>query len=266
VSVELTTLSTVQRDEFAQNGYIVLPGVVDDLHVDTALHVINHWLFMGFDSTQRFTYYAKSYAPEHESDPEILGLLTDTGGFDRAVELVGRPLGLPTRGQIALRFPVPLGRPAYYEGAHVDGTPTSMNGVPHDGRIHGHTLLAGVLLSDVPAPDQGNFTVWPGSHLTMARWFAEHGTKIPDPEAFFRATEATAAATSEPVAVVGRAGDLILAHHLLAHANGGHTGPRIRYAVFFRLSTDVRAQLGDAVLTDPWAEWDAMQPFVRGGS
>jgi hypothetical protein len=92
----------------------------------------------------------------------------------------------------------------------------------------------------------------------MAQWFTEHSPLIPDPEAFFRATEAVATATSEPYPVTGRAGDLVLSHHLTAHANGGHSGPDIRYATFFRLTSDARYDLGDAVYTDPWAEWPAM--------
>ena len=255
----VTRLSPEERAEFVRNGYVVVPGVVDRERIDTALQMINHWMFLGFDSAERFTYYAQSYAPELRSDPAILGLLTQSGGFALASDLVGRPLRDPDVGQIALRFPVPVGRQPFYEGAHVDGTPTALNAVPHDGRLHGFTVLAGIFLSDVLGPDEGNFTVWPGTHRAMAAWFRDHGTEIPDPEAFFRATEAVAAATTEPVGVTGRAGDLLLSHHLLAHANGGHRGPNIRYAVFYRLTSDARDALGDRVLTDPWAEWDAMR-------
>jgi hypothetical protein len=255
----VTELSDAQRAGFARDGYVVIPGIADRAHIDTALQLLNSWLFGGFDSTQRITYYAQTFAPELAADPRILGLLTETGALALAAQLVGRPIVMPDRAQIALRFPVPPGRPPFVAGAHVDGVPTEFNGVPSDGHIHGFTVLAGILLSDLSGPDQGNVTVWPRTHLAMADWFAEHGTEVTDPGAFDRATEEVAAATSEPVALTGRAGDLLLAHHLLAHANGAHTGPNVRYEVFYRLSTDVRDDLGDAVLTDPWAEWAAFR-------
>jgi hypothetical protein len=252
-------ISAEQRSDFARDGFLVVPGVVDRARVDAALQLINHWIFCEFDHEKRVQYYAQSFATDRQDDPRILGLLHDTPALSLATDLVGRRLAGPDKGQVALRFPVPPDAPPFYVGAHVDGVPTGINGVPEDGAIHGFTINACVLLSDLTGPDQGNFTVWPGTHLTMARWFTEHGARIPDPEVFFRATEDVANATSAPYPVTGRAGDLILAHHLTAHANGGHAGPNIRYAVFFRLTSDVRYDLGDAVYTDPWAEWDAMR-------
>ena len=252
-----------QREALARDGYVVVSGLVDAERVDDALRLVNSWFMTGFDAAERLTYYAQTFAPEHTSNDVITGLATQTAVLEFASELVGRPIEPPTAGQIALRFPMPPEMLTWYEGPHVDGVPTDLNGVPNDGVIHGFTLLAGVMLSDTPEPDQGNFTVWPGSHLAMARWFDEHDTRIPDPQAFFGAVEGVARATSESLPVPVRAGDVVFAHHLLAHANGGHAGPRIRYATFFRLSSDVRWQLGDAVLTDPWAEWDAMRDWLE---
>ena len=252
-------LTERQRADFARDGFVVIPGVVDRERIDTALQLVNNWIFCEFDHEQRVHYYAQSFAEEWRDDPRILGLLDETPVLDLATQLVGRALIGPDRAQIALRFPVPPGAPPFYDGPHIDGIPTGINGVAEDGEIHGFTVIACVLLSDVPGPDQGNFTVWPRSHLAMARWFRRHSPRIPDPGAFFLAIRKVAKKTSEPYAVTGRAGDVILSHHLTAHANGGHAGPNIRYAVFFRLTSDVRDALGDAVYTDPWAEWDAMR-------
>ena len=189
-------ITTEQRADFARDGFVVIPGVVERERVDAALQLINHWIFCEFDHEKRVQYYAQSFATDRQDDPRILGLLNDTPALALATELVGRRLAGPDKGQVALRFPVPPGAPPFYAGAHVDGVPTGINGVPEDGAIHGFTINACVLLSDLTGPDQGNFTVWPGTHLTMARWFTEHGARIPDPEAFFRATEEVANATS----------------------------------------------------------------------
>src|SRR5262249_29219395 len=147
------------RADFARDGFVVIPGVVDDGRVAAALQLINNWIFCEFDHEKRVQYYAQSYAPEHQGDPRILGLLNDTPALDLAMQLVGRRLAGPDRAQIALRFPVPPGAPPYYAGAHVDGVPTGINAVPDDGEIHGFTVNACVMLSDLTGPDQGNFTV-----------------------------------------------------------------------------------------------------------
>ncbi len=250
---------------FARDGYVVIPNVVDADRVEGALRIANHWLDTGFDSTQRDSYHSKSFAPEHTGDPEMLGLLTDTPAFGLAEHLVGQSLAPPTNSQITMRFPAEPGRPPEPFGAHLDGLPTPLNGVPFDGRVHGFTALAAVLLSDCPAGEHGNFTVWPGTHLEMARWFRADGTRVPDVDAFVTAVRDLADATSEPVSVVGRAGDLVLAHYLLLHGTGIHTGPHVRYVVFFRLKTPHYLDLGDAPLTDPWLEWPAFPPGDRPG-
>jgi Phytanoyl-CoA dioxygenase (PhyH) len=255
-------LTDDQRETFAREGFVVIPDVVDRAHIDAALHLINYWLDDRYDSAKRWTYFAQSYAPEFQKDPAIMGLFGESGVAELAAELVGRPILAPEQGQIALRYPIAPGGAPLVLGPHVDGVATKLNRVPDDGKIHGFTLLAGVMLSDVPAAGNGNFTLWPGSHLSLARWFAEHGTSIPDPDAFFRATEDVCDATAEPVALTGNAGDLVLSHHLVGHAHGPHVGPNVRYMVFFRLSSDARDELGDAVYSDPWAEWDAMRAYA----
>ena len=255
-------LNAEQRKTFARDGYVVVPSVVNRTQVDAALQAINHWLDAGYDSTERPAYHARTFAPGLVADPLIMGLLLDSPAFDLAGALVGRPLGRPTDAQIALRFPVAPGTQPKGPWPHIDGVPSPHNGVPSDGRLHGFTLLAGVLLSDLPDPGHGNFTVWPSSHVAMARWLrqrASHPGRVDDPDDFFRESAAVAYDAAEPVAVTGRAGDLVLAHYLLMHSVGSHQGPGIRYAVFFRLYAEGRDQLGYDVFTDPWAEWDAMR-------
>jgi hypothetical protein len=92
----------------------------------------------------------------------------------------------------------------------------------------------------------------------MAEWFAQHGTHVESGDDVSAVAARLASETSEPVAICGRAGDLVLAHYLLLHCVGPHTGPGIRYMTFYRLYTEGRDALGDSVYTDPWAEWDAM--------
>lgn len=258
-------LSAEQRNAFARDGYLVVPSVVTRAKVGAALQAINHWLDTGYDSAQRPIYHARTFAPCLVADPLIMGLLLDSPAFDLAAALVGRPLERPAEAQIALRFPVAPGTQSNGPEPHIDGVPSPHNGVPSDGELHGFTVLAGVLLSDLPEPGHGNFTVWPGSHMAVARWFSQRASqgrrpaRVDNPDEFFRETAAVAYSAAQPVAVTGCAGDLILAHYLLMHGVGNHQGPGIRYAAFFRVYAEGRHQLGDDLFTDPWTEWDAMR-------
>jgi hypothetical protein len=257
-------LGAEQRAAFARDGYLVVPRIAGRSAVDAALQIANHWLDAGFDSSQRDHYHSRSFAPEHAGAPEIVALLNGTDAFGIAEALVGQELIVPTSGQITLRFPVALGDEPDALGPHLDGIPTPLNGVPPDGTIHGFTLLAAVFLSDCPAGDHGNFTVWPGTHLETARWLRSRGTRVDDPDAFFAGIRDLAAATSQPRPLAVRAGDLVLAHYLLLHSSGRHRGPNIRYAVFYRLQSARRAEPADASLTDPWLEWPAFRPAPGG--
>lgn len=247
-----------QREQFRRDGYLVVPGAVPTPMVERALQAINHWVATGHDFHDRTEYDAQTSARPLTRAAVVTDLWDTSGARTVAAELVGGPVPLTEGAQIALRFPVEPGAdpgPAY---PHVDGIPTSTNSVPTDGRIYSFSFLAGVLLSDLPAPGHGNFTVWPGSHLAMAEWFAHHGTRVDDAEALYAAHHAVAA-DFEPVAVTGRAGDLVLAHYLLLHGVGPHAGPRIRYTVFFRVALSDDPAARDAALVDPWREWPALR-------
>jgi hypothetical protein len=256
------TFDVDARRAFARLGWTVVPALVDPHSVRLARQAIERWLSEAYDPGARSCYEERSFAPSLRRAPAIMALVTETGLLDVASELVGGPLLTPTQGQIALRLPDPLGSAAP-PTAHVDGVPDGDNGVPADGRMHGHTVLVGVLLSDVPATGYGNLTVWPGTHLELARRCRSRDLGLSDPAAFLDAVDRLAAETSEPCAVTGRAGDAVLLHSLLAHAAGPNTSSRIRNAVYFRLSTPDRAVLGPATLTDPWIDWPAMQHLVE---
>jgi hypothetical protein len=258
------SLSIEERLAFIRDGFLVVPGVVERRLVDAALRAINHWIDDGYKSDDRVRYHSQGFAPELRSHPVVMDLLLASGAFETACSLVGRPIERPSSGQVALRFPAGSATPGAGSPPHIDGVATATNGVPDDGQLHGFTLLAGVLLSDLAERGNGNFTVWPGTHLAMARWLAERGTRFSDPSLFVAAIEDVATKTAEPCAVTGHAGDLVLAHYLLLHGVGAHVGPAIRYIVFFRLTAEHHEELGTSPYTDPWCEWDALRAVERG--
>ena len=58
-----------------------------------------------------------------------------------------------------------------------------------------------------------------------------------------------------PEPVRGRRGDLVLAHFLLGHNKGGHTGTSDRRTVYYRLAAPGHAARWEDTFLDPWLEY-----------
>ena len=244
------TLSEGQKKEFKKKGFIKVPGVVPQKQINIALREINHCLGKGMEPSKVAGYRATSYCPEITRKPAILDLLHETNIW-RILESAIAPgkIKLDGSAQIALRFPV-MEKPGELH-PHIDGMP-SANNLIKKGTIYTFTALAGILLSDVPNRFWGNFTGWPGTHLSFARYFQEHGPKV-------LKKSLPPVPMPEPEQVTGRAGDIILSHYLTAHTVVVNVSPYIRYAVFFRMKHVNHSSHGEKVFTDPWYEWDGMR-------
>ena len=158
-------------------------------------------------------------------------------------------------GQIALRFPRATTDPIEPRG-HIDGRGTGTNGIPA-GQFHrSFTMLAVVLLSDLPTPYSGNFTVWPGTHRYFEQIFQEQG-----PEALGRAVD-TMDTGIPPVQITGQPGDVVLCHHQILHTAVANSSPNIRYAAIFRATHKDAATNGVAAMTDIWREWPGVREAV----
>ena len=247
-------LTRAQKQEFCDNGYIKLPGIVPMEMVYQARRAINASLGQnGMDPAQLSKFRAQTYCPELTKEPVITDLYNATPIKALAESAVGvgkiRPVG---SGQIALRFPSM--DPPREPGPHLDGMYTPTNGVK-EGTIANFTALVGVFLSDLPEPYAGNFTVWPGTHTLFEGYFRERG-----PEALLEGMPKVA--LPEPRQFLGQAGDAALVHYQLAHGIAGNGSPNVRYAIFFRLSHVDHEQYHWECMTDIWAEWSGMREIV----
>jgi hypothetical protein len=245
----ITSLDDQQRRALRDEGYLVLPGLVPRAQVDAALFAINQSLgSAGIDPAQLPGFRARTFTPELARHPALLGLYTG-GPLEAAAQAAlgaGR-VRAPSEAQIALRFPGNGGAAV----PHIDGISSPNNGVP-PGTLYHFTALAAVFLSDVPGPDRGNFTVWPGSHRLVEAYLRERGVaaivdRFPD------------LPLGPPRPVVARAGDALLAHYQLAHGIAPNRGPHIRYAAFFRLFHVEHEALGTRPLVDQWLEWEGLR-------
>ncbi|HXG23743.1 MAG TPA: phytanoyl-CoA dioxygenase family protein [Chthonomonadales bacterium] len=248
-------LSYFQKLAFYQKGYVQVPSVVPRIMVDAALRAINHSIGEGIPAEQLATIRSQSYAKELQQTPVITDLFNRTPAFPLAESLIGEgKICSVSGGQIALRFPSmqdPPGKPS----PHLDGMHTPYNGVPK-GTIQNFTMLIGVLLSDLPAPYCGNFTVWPGTHHLYEQYFREH-----TPQALLNGMPPID--LPEPVQILGKAGDVVLVHYELAHSAAPNVSPHIRYAIFFRLKHVEMDQHKWESMTDIWRDYEGMREVVQ---
>jgi hypothetical protein len=244
-------LGDAEKLALREEGYLVVPGLVPRAQVEAALKAINGSLGeQGIAKNEIWTLRAQTFCPELVSAPPILDLYGATPLPDLAQAVLGAGnVAPPVVGQIALRFPQAIAEPRD-PYPHIDGMPGPLNGVEPE-TLHTFTALAAVFLSDVPEAFQGNFTVWPGTHQVLQTHFRAHGTdellrgfpRVPMPP---------------PRQLIVRAGDVLLAHHQLAHGAAPNIGPHVRYAVFFRLSHRDHDPRSTATLIDIWREWEGL--------
>jgi hypothetical protein len=253
-SPERPALSLEQKRQIRDDGYTLLRQAVPPERVGAALRAINGAIGgHGIEPAQLDTFRSRSWCPEIASDPAIVGLLTDTPLWDLAESAIGPGTLDPVdSGQIALRFPTAADPVPVHP--HLDGMYTPHNGVPK-GEIWNFTALVGVYLSDVPTPDAGNFTVWPGSHRRYEDYFATEG-----PDAILRGMPPID--IGEPLQVTPSAGDAVLSHYQIGHGIASNASPHIRYAIYFRLRRAGHDAIRREVMSDLWREWDGMRELV----
>lgn len=251
-------LTYAQKQEFYQNGYVKIPGVIPQVMIDAAVRAINASVGQGIDPAQVPIYQVRSFCPELQREPVITDLLNKTPALALAESMIGVGKIQPvSAGQIALRFPT-LQDPPSPPRPHLDGMHTPTNGVPA-GTIRNFTMLLGVALSDVTMPYAGNLTVWPGTHHLYEKYFREKGSaalldgmppvKIP-----------------EPVQLLAKAGDIIMAHYELAHGVAQNVSPHPRFAIYFRLYHVDHDRHGHETMADIWREWEGMTSIVQAAT
>lgn len=247
-------LTYTQKQEFYQNGYVKIPGVVPQVMIDAAVRAINASVGQGIDPAQVPIYQARSFCPELQREAVITDLFNKTPALPLAESMIGvGKIQSVGAGQIALRFPT-LQDPPSPPRPHLDGMHTPTNGVPA-GTIRNFTMLLGVALSDVTMPYAGNLTVWPGTHHIYERYFREKG-----PEALLHGMPPVA--IPEPVQLLAKAGDVIMAHYELAHGVAQNVSPHPRFAIYFRLYHVDHDQHGHETMADIWREWEGMKGIV----
>jgi hypothetical protein len=241
-------LSDGQIDEFAERGFVLVPRVVPgDVLASAARRIEEITTADPPAAAQRGSHF---YFLRAEDEPTLMAPLTGSAAFDLAEQLAGAgTLEVPGQVQVSLNIPPYSHRPGR---PHIDAD----NAEPNNQPVHGtFTLLAGILMTDQLTENAGNLWVWPGTHLTHAAYFRDHG-----PQLFCAYPPID---LPEPEQVKGRAGDLLLAHYLLGHNIGGnYESEQTRRALYFRISALDHASHRSEFLQHPWLDY---QPVRRKG-
>jgi hypothetical protein len=250
-------LTEDQKRQMFLEGYTVVRGAVPPVMVDAARRAIHHDIATnGLPPDKLAQYAAQTYCPGITRVSVMTDLFNRTPLFPLCEAFVGAGNLLPvSSAQIALRFSRPTADKPAFKG-HIDGRGTGTNGIPQ-GQFHrGFTMLAVVLLCDLPETYSGNFTVWAGTHVLFEQVFKEQG-----PEALAQAID-TMDVGVEPTQITGKAGDVVLMHHQTVHTAAPNASPNIRYAAIFRACHKDAKEIGVAAMTDIWREWEGLRSLT----
>jgi hypothetical protein len=247
-------LTHAQKKQLVEQGFLHVAGVVPPIMVEAARRAINASIGRGMNVADMTRFQAQSFTPELQDAPVIADLFNRTPARPLVESAIGAERLSPVKsGQIALRFPT-MKDPPPPLSPHIDGIHTPTNGVP-EGDLHSFTALVGIYLSDVPAAACGNLTVWPGTHWKMAEYFRTHDhreMKTPTPRIEL----------PQPQAIIGSAGDMIIANYLTVHGVWPNSSPNVRYAVFFRVYSIDHAETQWEAIRDPWLQWHGLRDIT----
>ena len=246
-------LDRQQKQAFAENGYLVLPQIVPRDWIEAARHEIQDRLRHNPPAEEHrgpFFYFLNDPLPA-----PLTALLSGSPALAAAESLIAPGIfEAPDQIQISLNIPPYDHRPG---GPHIDGlSPPEPTGRPGT-----FTLLAGVFLTDQTVVNTGNLWVWPGSHLLSAAYFREHG-----PDQLLPSVPYPPVALPDARPVMGRAGDLLLAHYLLGHNMGGNMSPAMREVIYFRLRREGHRERWRDIVQDPFLEFESVRAAVEGAS
>lgn len=251
-------LTEDQKRRFIAEGYLHIPGAIPQALVARALRAVNHSIgHVGKIGEDLARHRSSFFCAELLSADVILDLYHRSPVMALAEELLGAGNVLPVaRAKPYPRFPEAPESPAPRLGGHIDGVGNGTNGQPRGQYRRGFTMFAVIYLADVPEPESGNFTVWPGSHQVFADHFLRHGHEV------LAQGTPRLDLPAGPKMLTGKAGDLILAHHQIYHAGGYNLSPHVRHAVIARLQHRDCAKLGYDAYAHIWQEWEGLRELV----
>lgn len=249
-------LSKKQKLSFKRNGFLVVPDAVDAALTNQIYDAV--WEGIEEDKADPNTLVGAGYhlnVYEQVDRPDLFEQVNETV-WELAEELVGEgTLEKPTdRVQIPLKFPddtqVVSGTDLSDHG-HIDGYGP---GFQADGSVHGFTIGVAVYYTDVE-PRGGGFTVWPGSHWTVAEYYSSHVLETPG----HAHGDSVPADLGDAHEITGSAGTAVFWHNKLVHTGGVNRGRNVRIASISRFRRtdfdDIQRDAADKL----WKYWPGLE-------
>jgi hypothetical protein len=221
------TLTDLQREQWAVDGYLQLEGALSSAEVDFFSELLDHVRAQpGYEPAaaelQRGHYAWKlpdqnpdafmdrrDLLPYHQA---FIDLIDRPRIFDLILDLMG-PYIQFSMSQAIIRASTDL-FPGY---THTDGGEAQKTiRVTETSRPLAVKVM--YLLTDVTAPDSGNFTIYPGSHL---RPFPERADRIPNPK------------MPGAVPLLGKAGDAYVFPHAIWHGPSPNRSGKARKTILY---------------------------------
>jgi ectoine hydroxylase-related dioxygenase (phytanoyl-CoA dioxygenase family) len=239
-------LTDEQRRRFSRDGYVVVPAIMPEellVAADAEIDGLMAELPPPAGTTGTHFYFKRpARVPAADAlfrrspIPALAHELVAPHTVGYAFEYI----------QIVLNIPPHEREPV---APHLDGHR------PHQTKPDTFSVLAAVFLGDETAPDRGNIWVWPGSHLRHERLFAERGPEVLLPVSGNALALQPPLALGRPTPVLARRGDVLLAHFLLGHSSGPHTGDAARRIVYHRLVCTGHESRWADTLADAFTEY-----------
>lgn len=261
---------------FAEYGYLHLRGVVPPHEVSSAVSVIDSALASGDHDVNDAnpTDVVPSFRPNVAKHKAIIAPLADTPLFGMVEQLIGPGKAWqPQEGQVALRAPsdylrqrgVGLHDAPDRNKWHIDG-----GAGKYAFTASSFALLVGVCLSHGQEEDanNGQLLVWPGSHRVLHEGVRERVEKglIKDPHSIFADGPLGRPQIGDPVRVLMRPGDAVLAHQRLGHHGGPNVGKHVRKNIYLRVMNqkhDKFLSSGELLNGSVFTEFHGVQDCLR---
>ncbi len=219
-----THLTQAQVAQFVNNGFVIVPNLIDPDRVSAGLKELKHKTGIVPDESKTW--------PTEKNGMHVTqeGIAVDrTVCISPQLKAVVRELAGPAvtcergLGPI-LRFPQPGPKQFEPGGAHIDGTRQGNGLTVYPTHF---LLLVMAYLTDTDAHD-GAFTVWPGSPRQVFSWAYSNNIDLGEKWRTTGSTGAPDIPLNDPIPVVARAGDVAICHYLMVHASSPNRGNHVR--------------------------------------
>ena len=226
----------MQHEHWGTEGYLVLPGALSESEVDRLTVAVDRL----DQASQRDSRGADEFLSTHnviEEDDAFLDLIDHPSHLGVIMDLMGASIQL-LASQVMVRPPTPHpGSRWHYDGPKPYPFPRAVGLTP---LLH---LKIGWFLTDLDAPDMGNFLIIPGSHRENFPKGAANAATVSSPSRFQEVDEIDAGVPGAKQVTL-RAGDALLFHNALWHSVSRNTS-NVRRKNLYYVYAPLWMRLGD---------------------